>query len=192
MKIFKNFASLNFRRVFSLMVRQNFAKECEDALNKQINLEMNAFYRYLAMAFHFNRSDVASAGAFRFFKTASDEEHQHAVTIMDYMNKRGGDIKLMPIESPKQTYESIKEAMVEALNMEKSVNTALLEAHAIASKNNDPNMCGFLESNFLQEQVDGIKQLADYITQIETSECELSSYLFDKHLLNEGPSMHKK
>lgn len=53
-------------------------------------------------------------------------------------------------------------------------------------------MCEFLESHFLQEQVDGIKQLADYITQIETSECELSNYLFDKYLLHEGQSMHKK
>lgn len=69
---------------------------------------------------------------------------------------------------------------------------ALLEAHAIASANNDPNMCEFLESHFLQEQVDGIKQLADYITQIETSECELSNYLFDKYLLHEDQSMHKK
>ncbi|XP_061389877.1 ferritin-2 heavy chain [Musca vetustissima] len=188
----KSLCLLNFRRLFSSLVRQNFAKECEDALNKQINLELNAFYRYLAMAFHFNRCDVAAPGAYRFFKTASDEEHQHAVAIIEYMNKRGGHIKLAPIDSPKQDYESIKEAMLEALNMEKVVNEALLDAHAIASKHNDPNMCDFLESKFLQEQVDGIKQLADYITQIETSECELSNYLFDKYLLNDSRSMHKK
>lgn len=41
---------------------------------------------------------------------------------MEYINKRGGDIKLMPIEEPKQSYESIKAAMLEALDMEKSVN----------------------------------------------------------------------
>lgn len=41
---------------------------------------------------------------------------------MEYINKRGGDIKLMPIEEPKRSYESIKEAMLEALDMEKSVN----------------------------------------------------------------------
>lgn len=41
---------------------------------------------------------------------------------MEYINKRGGDIKLMPIEEPKPSYESIKEAMVEALDMEKLVN----------------------------------------------------------------------
>lgn len=45
----KSVCWLNFRRVFSSMVRQHFAKECEVALNKQINVELNAFYRYLAM-----------------------------------------------------------------------------------------------------------------------------------------------
>ncbi|XP_075154758.1 ferritin 3 heavy chain homologue isoform X2 [Haematobia irritans] len=143
-------------------------------------------------AFYFNRSDVSSPGAYKFFKTASEEEHKHALLIMDYMNKRGGDLKLSAIESPKISYESIKDAMLEALNMEKDVNTALLEAHAIASKNNDPNMCDFIEENFLQEQVDGIKQLADYVTQIENSENDLGSYLFDKYLTQESDGMHKK
>lgn len=69
---------------------------------------------------------------------------------------------------------------------------ALLEAHAIASKNNDPNMCDFIEANFLQEQVDAIKQLADFIRQIERSECDLGNYLFDKYLSLNSDNMHKK
>ena len=31
------------------LVRQNFHEECEDALNKQINLELYASYVYLSM-----------------------------------------------------------------------------------------------------------------------------------------------
>ncbi|XP_013105290.1 ferritin-2 heavy chain [Stomoxys calcitrans] len=187
---FRNFC--NCRRLFSVLVQDNFAKECEEILNKQINLELKAFYSYLAMAFHFDRSDAASPGAFKFFKNASEEERQHAILIMEYMNKRGGDLKLNAIQSPKLSFQSIKEAMLEALSMEKDVNTALLEAHAIADRNNDPNMCDFIETNFLQEQVDGIKQLADYVTQIEKSECDLSSYLFDKYLMQDSGGMHKK
>lgn len=53
-------------------------------------------------------------------------------------------------------------------------------------------MCDFIETNFLQEQVDGIKQLSDYVTQIETSECELGTYLFDKYLMQDDGKMHKK
>lgn len=45
------FGRLKFRRLFASLVQDkyNFAKECETVLNKQINLELKAFYRYLAM-----------------------------------------------------------------------------------------------------------------------------------------------
>lgn len=31
------------------VIRQNYSTECEDALNKQINLELQASYVYLSM-----------------------------------------------------------------------------------------------------------------------------------------------
>lgn len=52
-------------------------------------------------------------------------------------------------------------------------------------------MCDFIEANFLQEQVDDIKQLADLVRQAERSECDLGNYLLDKYLAL-GSSMHKK
>ena len=41
---------------------------------------------------------------------------------MDYMNKRGGTIILEGIEAPKFKINSIRDALLEALNMEKKVN----------------------------------------------------------------------
>ncbi|XP_037825632.1 ferritin-2 heavy chain [Lucilia sericata] len=185
-------AQQNFRRLLCLLVRENFSKECEKAINKQINMELKACHHYLAMAFHFDRSEVAAPGVFKFLNEASHEERKHAEMFMEYMNKRGGTIKVEALEAPKAKIETAKDAMMEALNMEKEVNEALLEAHAIASKNNDPNMCDFIEANFLQEQVDAIKQLADFIRQIERSECDLGNYLFDKYLAANSGNMHKK
>ncbi|TMW51077.1 hypothetical protein DOY81_003851 [Sarcophaga bullata] len=187
----KCLGQLKFCRHLCLLVRENFSKECEKAINKQINMELKACHDYLAMAYYFDRSDVASPGAFKFFKEASLEERKHAEILMVYMNKRGGTIILEGIEAPKFKINSIRDAFLEALNMEKKVNNALLKVHAIASENNDPNMCDFIEANFLQEQVDDIKQLADLIRQSERSECDLGDYLFDKYLAH-GSSMHKK
>uniref|UniRef100_A0A1A9X548 Ferritin n=1 Tax=Glossina brevipalpis TaxID=37001 RepID=A0A1A9X548_9MUSC len=178
------------RRIFCLMVRQNFNKECEDALNKQINMELKACHAYLAMAYHFDRSDVATTGLFNFFKQASLEERHHAELIMEYMNKRGGQIILNSVPEPKASYVSAKEALIESLNMEKEVNQSLLDVHAVGSRANDPNLCDFIETNFLQEQVDGLKILADLIRQLERAECDLGVYLFDKYLLN--ANMHGK
>jgi len=73
---------------------------------------------------------------------------------------RGGRIVLADIKKPERDeWGSGLEAMTAALQLEKNVNTALLEVHAIASKHNDPQMCDFIESNYLLEQVHSIKEI---------------------------------
>lgn len=58
--------------------------------------------------------------------------------------------------------------------------------HKVASDENDANLCDFLTTNFLQEHIDGQKQLADYITQIERCEKNLGIHVFDATLGNKG------
>ena len=48
--------------------RQNYAAECEAAINKQINMELYASYVYNSMAFYYERDDVALPGFAKYFK----------------------------------------------------------------------------------------------------------------------------
>jgi ferritin heavy chain len=57
-----------------------------------------------------------------------------------------------------------------------------LGVHGIASANNDANMCDFLETEFLQEQVDAIKEIADHVTNLQRVGEGLGVYMFDKQL----------
>jgi ferritin heavy chain len=57
-----------------------------------------------------------------------------------------------------------------------------LGVHSIASSNNDPNMCDFLETEYLQEQVDAIKEIGDHITNLQRVGEGLGVYMFDKEL----------
>ncbi|EZA50629.1 hypothetical protein DMN91_004315 [Ooceraea biroi] len=165
------------------LVRQNFHEECEEALNKQINLELFASYVYLSMACYFDRSDVALPGLYKYFKKASDEEREHAMKFLTYQNKRGGDVVLMDIAAPsRRNWNSAKDAMTEALQLEKKVNQKLLELHGIASTHNDANFMDFLETEFLQEQVDAIKEIANHVTNLERVGEGLGVYIFDKEL----------
>jgi ferritin heavy chain len=59
---------------------------------------------------------------------------------------------------------------------------SLLEVHSIASSHNDVNMCDFLETEFLQEQVDAIKEIADHVTNLQRVGEGLGVYMFDKQL----------
>nr|XP_016924230.1 soma ferritin [Drosophila suzukii] len=178
----------NIRRHMCMLMRQNFAKSCEKKLNDQINMELKACHQYLAMAYHFDRSDISSPGLYGFFLKSSAEEREHAEKIMQYMNKRGGLIILSSVPEPLPCFASSLEALKVALKMELEVNQHLLDLHTLAGKESDPNLCDFIEANFLQEQVDGQKVLADYICQLEKATSDVGDYLFDKYM---GSGMHK-
>ncbi|XP_068159446.1 soma ferritin [Drosophila tropicalis] len=176
------------QRHMCMIMRQNFAKNCEQKLNDQINMELNACHQYLAMAYHFDRADVSSPGVHKFFLQASAEEREHAEKIMTYMNKRGGLIRLQGIPEPLPCFKDTMAALRHALKMELDVNQHLLDLHALASSEDDPNLCDFIEANFLQEQVDGQKILADLIRQLERATTDVGDYLFDKYMQSAGAS----
>lgn len=58
----------------------------------------------------------------------------------------------------------------------------LLELHDIATTHNDANLMDFLEAEFLQEQVDAIKEIADHVTNLERVGEGLGVFIFDKEL----------
>ncbi|KAH9401918.1 fts3-like protein [Tyrophagus putrescentiae] len=145
---------------------------------------LHASYVYQQLAFHFNRDDVALPGFEKFFKESSEEEREHAEKLMKFMNERGGRIVLHDIPKPiKQDWSSGLEAMEAALELEKTVNQSLLDLHNVASSHNDPQMADFIETHYLTEQVEAIKKLSDYVTQLRRVGFGLGEYLFDRHTL---------
>jgi len=164
-------------------VKQNYHSECEAMVNKQINLELYASYVYQSMAWHFDRDDVALPGFHKFFKESSEEEREHAEKFMKFQNARGGRVVLQNIEKPERDeWGTGLEAMQMALALEKNVNQVLLDLHKTASQHEDGHMTNFLESEFLEEQVESIKQLAGFVTQLKRVGPGLGEQLFDKEL----------
>ncbi|KAJ3583632.1 hypothetical protein NHX12_016323 [Muraenolepis orangiensis] len=172
----------------SSQIRQNFHQDCEAAVNRMINLEMYASYTYTSMAFYFGRDDVALPGFAHFFKENSHEEREHAEKLMAFQNNRGGRIFLQDVKKPERDeWGSGLEALEAALQLEKSVNQALLDLHKVSSEHGDPHMNDFLESHYLNEQVEAIKKLGDYVSNLRrmsTPQNGMAEYLFDKHTLS--------
>jgi len=170
----------------SSTVRQNFHQEAEAGVNKQINLELYASYVYLSMAYYFDRDDVALPGTFKYFKKASDEEREHAQLLMKFQNQRGGRLVLQNIVKPdRDEWGSILEAMTTAQNLEKHVNQSLLDLHKTADTHGDKQMCDWIETHFLTEQVEAIKELGDYMTNLKRVGTGLGEYMFDKETLDD-------
>eukprot|EP00096_Caligus_rogercresseyi_P002050 TRINITY_DN1378_c0_g1_i1.p1 TRINITY_DN1378_c0_g1~~TRINITY_DN1378_c0_g1_i1.p1 ORF type:complete len:172 (-),score=75.16 TRINITY_DN1378_c0_g1_i1:55-570(-) len=165
-------------------IRQNYDSECEALINKQINMEFFASYTYLSMGAYFARDDVALEGFAKFFYDSSAEENTHARKLIDYQNLRGGRVVFQDISRPSvDSWDSAVEAMKAALQLEKDVNESLLGIHGSASKKNDPQLCDFLESEYLQEQVDGIKKIGTLLTRMKSVGPGVGMHLLDQELL---------
>uniref|UniRef100_A0A1I7ZKS8 Ferritin n=1 Tax=Steinernema glaseri TaxID=37863 RepID=A0A1I7ZKS8_9BILA len=171
------------------LVRQNYTNEVEAAVNKQINIELYASYVYLSMSFYFDRDDsfyfdrddVALPHISKWMKKQSDEEREHAMTLMKFQNTRGGRIVLQNVQKPeKDEWGTALAAFEAALALEKFNNQSLLELHALASANNDAQMCDFLEDKYLREQVESIEEIAKFITNLKRVGPGLGEYLFDR------------
>uniref|UniRef100_A0A3Q2E8Y3 Ferritin n=1 Tax=Cyprinodon variegatus TaxID=28743 RepID=A0A3Q2E8Y3_CYPVA len=144
-------------------VRQNYHQDCEAAINRQINLELYASYVYLSMGYYFDRDDQALHNFAKFFRDQSHEEREHAEKLMKLQNQRGGRIFLQDIKKPdRDEWGSGVEALECALQLEKSVNQSLLDLHKLCSTHNDPHLCDFIETHYLDEQVKSIKELGDW------------------------------
>lgn len=171
------------------VVRQNFHEESEQVLNQQVQMELYASYMYLAMAAYFDRDTVALPGFNDFFLKMSEEERGHAQKFINYVNKRGGRVEFKELQAPSASeWPTCLAAMEQALALEKQVNQKLIELDQIAEKHGDAHLQDFIEEEFLEEQVDSIKKLGDYIAQLKRVGPGLGEYLFDVHSLGGGGS----
>merc|ERR1712110_565564 len=74
------------------------------------------------------------------------------------------------------------EAMEAALELEKTVNQSLLDLHKVAGDKGDGHLCDFLESEYLAEQVEGIKAIGDLIVKMKRAGDGLGLHLIDKEM----------
>ncbi|XP_061171760.1 yolk ferritin-like [Saccostrea echinata] len=205
-------------------VRQKFKATAVTAINEQITRELQASYFYQAYSQYFARSDVALSGFSKFFSEASKEERSHAEQLMEYINKRGGDVQLKDIKlqdvcnivtkgledvnfsftktkscicnfmtGDKTTLSSLEcdstlrddwhnglLAMEDTLVLERYVNEKLLKLHE--DYDDDAHLSHVLEHDFLEEQVNAIKDIADKIRQLKRAGKGLGEYLFDQKM----------
>jgi len=163
-------------------IRMNFHEQSEAGINKQINMELYASYVYLSMSHYFNRDDVALGYLSKWCDKSSDEEREHAKKLMAYQNKRGGRIVLQNVQKPeKDEWGTTLDALETMLALEKTVNQSLLDLHKVATEHADAQMTDFLESEYLEEQVESIHEIASMITELKRAgPAGLGEYLFDK------------
>jgi ferritin heavy chain len=146
--------------------RQNFPKEIEDALNEQVTKELTASHTYLAMSSFFAKDGINLSGFRHFFKKESDDERNHANSIIDYILLRGGEVKIGQIPSVDNNWKSVVEVIERSLSLEKEVNGALLRISNLAADKKDVQTADFM-SKLTTDQSSSLREYSDILTNLK-------------------------
>jgi ferritin len=138
-------------------------RKIEEALNRQIQSEFYSSYVYLSMSGYSDSQNLPGFGAW--MRAQSEEERGHAMRLFDYVQNRGGRVRLASIAEPKAEFESPRVMFEEALTHEQSVTTTIHELYRLAQEEKDYPTEVELQW-FVQEQVEEEKTIQDILAQL--------------------------
>ena len=154
-------------------------KRLEDAINVQLNFEIESAHIYLAMLGYV--ASLGLAGFENWLAIQYDEELDHAKKFMRYVNERGGRVVIKGFEDPKVDYTSLLEVFETALNHEFEVTRRINSIMKIAHEEEDYATISFLQW-FIDEQVEEEDNFSTLIDKIKLVK-DAGLYMLDKELL---------
>ncbi|MBF0595934.1 ferritin [Faecalibacter rhinopitheci] len=152
-----------------------------DALNKQIKLEGDSSQLYLAMASWAETKGLE--GTANFLYSHADEERQHMLKLIKFVNERGGKAFVPQIEEPKQDFTTLKEVFTAILKHEIFVSESINEIVFLTFENKDFPTHNFLQW-FVSEQIEEEKLARNVLDKLEMiGEDKGGLYLFDRDIV---------
>lgn len=126
-------------------------QKMEEAINAQINAELYSAYLYLSMATWFEEQQLPGFSVW--MRVQAKEEMTHALRFHNFVNDRGGRVKLTPIDGPPTDWDSPLAVFEATLAHEQKVTGLINDLMALAIEENDFASQGFL-GWFVDEQVE--------------------------------------
>lgn len=136
----------------------------QDAMNKQIQMELTSAYAYLALSAYFEEQNFG--GFAKWMRIQANEELEHAMKFFDYIHDRGGRVSLYTIEQPTVTISSPLQGFEKALSHERKVSASINAIYAQAVKEGDFASQSFLNW-FVDEQVEEEKNAEQAVAWLQ-------------------------
>lgn len=156
------------------------SKNIEKALNNQIKIEAESSQIYLAMACWAEVKGLEGVAGFMYDQ--SNEERDHMLKLVKFINERGGHAQISELTAPNVTFTSFKEMFEKLFEHEVFVSNSINELVHISLQEKD-----YASHNFLQwyvaEQIEEeamARTILDKINLIGDDKGGL--YLFDRDI----------
>jgi len=162
-----------------------FSKKMEEELNAQMTREANASQFYLSMA---SWAEVQGyPGIAKFLYHHSDEEREHMLKFMAFINQRGGHCKVSALDSPPADPQALSELFDKILEQEISNSNEINRIVEIGYAEKDYPTNNFLQW-FVEEQIEEEALATQLIDQLkilgEESPNRGGLYEFDRNIGN--------
>jgi|UniRef100_UPI00404AB620 ferritin len=156
-------------------------KSIEKALNDQIRIEAESSQIYLAMACWAEVKGLEGVAGFMY--NQSNEERDHMLKLIKFVNERGGHAHVSELKAPNVTFSSFKEMFEKLFEHEVFVSTSINELVHITLQEKDYATHNFLQW-YVAEQIEEeavARTILDKINMIGDDKGGL--YLFDRDIL---------
>lgn len=158
------------------------SKTIEDTLNAQIKIEAESSQIYLAMACWAEVKGLEGIAGFMYKQ--SQEERDHMLKLIKFVNERGGHAKISELSAPNVTFKSFKEMFEMLFEHEVFVSKSINELVHISLQERDYATHNFLQW-YVAEQIEEeamARTILDKINLIGDDKGGL--YLFDRDIEN--------
>lgn len=155
-------------------------KEVSALLEQQINKELYSAYLYLDISNYYYSKNLDGFG--NWFKIQAQEEQDHALLFLTYLQNNGEAPKLAAIAAPDKTFSNFRDPLAAALEHEEYVTSLINAIYAEAIKANDFRTLQFLDW-FVKEQGEEEKNTNDLLGRFDLFGSDLKSlYALDAEL----------
>ena len=155
-------------------------KKVRDLMNDQINKELYSAYLYLDFANYYE--EMGLKGFANWFTVQTQEERDHAMLLLQYLQKKGEHVELEPIAKPDVKLESALGVLQASLAHEQYVTGLINDIYAAAYEAKDFATMQFLDW-FVKEQVEEEDNATTNIQKMEMfGNDSRGLYLLDQEL----------
>lgn len=148
-------------------------------LNEQITKEFYSAYLYLNMSLYY--SDRGLDGFANWFRVQAQEERDHALLFIDYMEQNDMEITLGDVTKPEGKFDSFMAPFELTLQHEKYVTRLINQIYSAAEKAQDFRTTQFLDW-FVSEQAEEEAAATDLIKRMRLFGDGMALYMMDAEL----------
>lgn len=154
--------------------------EVSKLLNEQINKEFYSAYLYLDFSNYYQEQGLE--GFANWYLIQAQEERDHAMLMLKYLQNNGEKVTLETIAKPDKTYNLLNDALIYALEHERYVTSSIHNIYDVAHKVKDYRTMQFLDW-FVKEQGEEEKNAEDMVKKFELFGVDPHSlYMLDNEL----------